>query len=355
MSRKFTISETDIYNLILEEFNDNAFSSKIKFSYADWSLVDSNGVQKGLLINKLALNSEGRFDVQETFDENTYAKTTNSFVAMNIGPLNGEFTALNKIKDVVYDTVVEFLVCIDNFAVQQAITLSIAEVRARFIQYERVVKVSYMDIEDISSGVRIEENLKAIFMSGSIDYGTITQINGKQYLTYSLPITIEITNFGEFANQQKIYLGVDKVNFGALYNLEPNEWSYGVLKGVESAMLLPSKATGLQSNATEIKSVPKNKGFSLTIEHQMDLKDSELGELLYFIYKRSLIPTISHDIYTAKIETYLYDEESGEFKLEEDLTMERQMELIANQPNESLSKGEKIVYTLVFVPYYESI
>jgi hypothetical protein len=426
MARGFTIKETDVYKLILNELNDNAFAEVIKFSFADWNLADSDGEHNGLLINKLALGSEGRFDVQETFDEVTYANTKNSFVAMGIAPLNGELTALNTIKDGVYDTVIEFLVCIDNIAVQKAVTLTVEEVRARFIQYERVLETSYMDLNNPDSDTRIEETLKVIIMAQSIDYGPVTQINGKQYLTYTLPITLELTNFGEFANQQRVYLGVDSivqtieaVESVRMFLLEPNEWFYGTAKEVEAVQLLPQKAVALQANATEIKSVAKTKGFSFTIEQQMDLQDATIGKILRHLYKESLQESLVIPIYTIKLETYLFspkylnwvltteDEwdlqvtygnastidnlltypavpssESAnshdvgyairvsdglgtpsytyynvvgtgtEYTIDNDLTMTRKMELVQNQPNESLSKGEKIVYSLVFVPHY---
>ena len=278
MARGFTIKETDILQLLIEEFNDNAYSSKITFSLGDWILgQDSDGKAKGLLINRYSLNKQGRFDIKDSFDENTYAKESQSFVAMNVGALNGEFIALETIKDVVYDTTIEFLVAVDNIYVQQAITRAIEEVRKRFIQYERTLDVSYPNIEDMDSKVRTEETLKVIMMSGTIDYGSLTQISGKQYLMYSLPVTINATNFGEFANQQRVWLGVDSIlDEGSIkmFLLEPNEWHYGTNLGVESAQLLPIKSETTHKNSKEIKSVPKSKGFSFNIELQMDLKDS---------------------------------------------------------------------------------
>jgi hypothetical protein len=220
-------------------------------------------------------------------DDSSYAVTKNSFVAISVGSLNGEFSALNTIKDVVYDTMVEFLVCADNINVQNLITLALEEVRARLIQYQRTLDTTYVDLDNPSSKTRIAETLKIIMMSGTIDYGAYTQINGKQYLTYTLPLTIQVTNFGEFANQQKIYVGTDQITTEGvvdMFLLEPTEWHYGTASGVESAMLLPDKASTNQTNQKEIKSVQKDKGFSVNMEVQMDLQDATVGELLRFIY-----------------------------------------------------------------------
>lgn len=418
MARKFTIKETDIIRMIIEEFNDNAFSEKITFSIADWAAfgTDESGNPKSLLINRMALNKQGRFDVKESFNENTYVKKEQSFVAMNIGSLNGEFVALNTIKDVTYDFIIEFLVAIDNIYVQQAITLAIEEIRARFIQYERKLEVEYPNIEDITSKTKTSETLKVIMTSGSIDYGFLGQISGHQYLTYSLPVTMQVTNFGEFANQQKIYLGVDSILDGSdpkMFLLEPNEWHYGRVDGVESAQVLPSKSDSTYKNSKEIKSVVKSKGFSFNMELQIDLLNEDVGPILKHFYKRSLKETLTVDTYTLKIETYLFYPDTKEFessdstyweeqiednrdtvvgsisdisasdyeegyairvtsgslpltysyykvkivegtyRIDNDLTMEREMICTYNQPPESLSKGEKIVNSIVLIPKYK--
>jgi hypothetical protein len=356
MARGFTIKETDIYKLILDELNDNAFYPTITFSLADWiTNIDDIGNEKGLLINRYALKNE-RFDVVQTMDEATYSSTKNSFVAISIGSLYGEFTALNTIKDVVYDTMVEFLVCSDNIAVQKVITLALEEVRARFIQYQTTLDVSYVDLNTPSSATRITETLKIIMMSGTIDYGAYTQISGKQYLTYTLPITIQATNFGEFANQQKIYIGVDQILTGAvptMFLLEPNEWHYGTASGTESVMLLPDKASATHLNEQEIKSIEKDRGFSFNMEVQMDLQDATVGALLRHFYKYSVQESLIQPIYTVIIDMYLYDTQTKTYILDSDLRMDRKMICTQNQPNDTLSKGEKIVYSLVFIPYYD--
>ena len=368
MARDFSIKETDVYRIILEELNDNALSSKIEFSMADWMAFgeDSEGNPNGMLIHRLALNGDQltRFDINTTYNEETYAQATNSFVAFSVGPLNGEITALNTIKDVVYSPVLTFLVSIDNINVQRAITIALEEVRKRLIQYERVFNTSYHDLDNLDSATKIDETLKIIMMSGTIDYGDIFQINGKQYLTYTMPLTIQVTNFGEFANQQKIWLGVDDIREAIIpphdegnikmFLLEPNEWHWGVGRGIESVQLLPDYASTGSTNNKEIKSVIKNKGFAFNMEIQMDFLDSSVGELCKYLYKDSMLENLENPICTLKIEMYLYNSTSETFVIDSTLTMTRTMELTLNQPPESISKGEKLVHALTLAPKYES-
>ena len=361
MARGFTIRETDVYQLIINELNNNAFSSKIEFSMADWIALgqDADGNPEGLLINKLVLSKGdiSRPDIAETFDEETYAKQENPFVAFEVGPLNGEITALNDIKDIVYSPVLTFLVPIENINVQRAITLAIEEVRHRLIQYERIWNVEYPDIENITNATKIQEQLKVIITSGTIDYGGIIPISGKQYSTYTLPLTINITDFGEFMNQQKIYMGTyDILDSGSpkMFKLEPNEWHWGTSRGTESAMLIPDLADPTSTNNKEIKSITKNKGFAFTIDLQMDFYNDTNGEFLKWLYKDSILEKAEDPIMKLTIEFYKYDSATEDFIIDNDLTMTREMILTQNQPNDSMSKGDKLIHSLVLTPIYNN-
>lgn len=419
MARGFTIRESDIFNEIVKEFNDTAMSSKIKFSLGDWNVtgVDDEGNAKGLLINKFSFNSQGKFDVVESFDENTYIKSSNSFVAMSISSLNGEFIALETIKEVYYSPIIEFLVCIDNVAVHTAITYAIEEVRKRFIQYFKKINVYYTDLDNPSNDTQLTEALKLIFVAGTIDFGTIVQIAGKQYLTYSMPVSISATNFGLYTNEQRIYLGVDSIlenDSPKMFLLEPNEWHYGMAAGIESTQLLPQYSEPTYKNAKEGKSVQKNKVWTFQMDQQIDIEDENIGPILRHLYKRSIQEELTQDIYTLKIETYVFFEDEndiesstetywdnqiesnrgtflgdvsevnvndypadfalrltdgtlpanytyykiilieGGYRSDDDLLSIRKMIATANQPNDTLSKGEKIVNTVILVPYFVS-
>ena len=60
MARDFSIKETDVYQIIIEELNDTALASKVQFSMGDWMAFgeDAQGNPKGLLINRYALNGD---------------------------------------------------------------------------------------------------------------------------------------------------------------------------------------------------------------------------------------------------------------------------------------------------------
>lgn len=474
MYSKLTISERDILRFIAEQFNDNSFG--VKFSIADWFVDNSNA----LLINRKALDYE-RFDKADIFDENTYAKQQYSFVAMSVNSLNGDFLALNEIKQVVYDTTIDFLICSDYTNVLLGITTAIEEIRKKLLQYFTTYKVSYIDLDNQSSNTQVEEILKVITMTGSIDYGQEVKINGHGYLTYSLPITMLFTNFGEFANQNKYRLGVSDIQFGEwgasneaywnlngqvggaydivlnvvgsspysqylpsptvlayniagrvnhllneyyilptsnttytdtisgtyatatafadyltsngyailanvgkiyrglktttgywyaiviqdrqveyyvvqgngvvrMFDIEPIEWHWGTTTAQETTQLLTDKDLLLEENSLEVKSMAKSKSYAFSCDLQIDFKEPILRKL----YKDSKIPKAVIDTWYLEDTTYQYDEVDDEFKIATDLSVTRELELIINQPNESLSKGEKIVFTVAFAPKFKT-
>lgn len=473
MYNKLTISERDILRFITQQFNNNSLG--VKFSIADFF---QNG-ENSLFIQRKALDFE-RFDKSEIFDENTYAKQQFTFVAMSVNSLNGEFLALNEIKQVVYDTTIDFLICSEKPNVLLGITTAIEEVRKNLLQYFTTFKVSYMDLNNTSSKTPIEETLKVITMTGSMDYGQEVKINGKGYLTYSLPITMMFTNFGEFANQNKLKLGCSAVQFGQwdnsdnaywnlngivggaydvainivgsqpysqylptptnlkhgiagkvrhllnnflvfttfntnytdtvagtyvtqtdfnnyliaqgvavvgnlnkiyrglkttsgywyativqdfdikyyvvgdngvhkMFDIEPIEWHWGTTTTQETTQLLRDKDLAIEENSKEVKSLSKNRSYAFSCDLQIDLKH----ELLRKLYRDSKIPNGQVDTWYLEDITEEYDEIDETYKIASDLSYTRKLVLIVNQPNESLSKGEKIVFTLAFAPKLE--
>lgn len=474
MYNKLTINEADILKFIVKEFNTNSLG--IKFSIADWATMGDEAETKSLMVFRKALDYE-RFDIEKVFDEQTYALEQESFVAMSIPNLNGEILALNTIKQVVYNTSVDILLTNDNPDVFVAIDAAIQEIRKKLLQYFTTYKVSYNNLDDLDSDEPIEETLKIITMSGSIDYGQTVQINGFNYLTYSMPLTLFVTNYGEFANQNTFKLGVDSIAYGKwddtsesywnangvvggqydvfhngigvppysqylpnaleikhgtagrvrylldsylvfstnntnytdtisgtyptqglfnnylrtsgyaiaenlgkiyrgaqaidgywyatiiqnedisyfkvgsngvvkMFDIEPIEWHWGTTATQETVQLLRDKDTTIAENSYEVKSTTKSKAYAFTCDIQIDLRN----ELLRKLYLDSKKPNGTIDTWTLYDQTVEYNEETQTYEIATDLTFSRELELVVNQPNESLSKGEKMVFTLAFAP-----
>ena len=350
MAVKYHINEVDIYKFLADTWNDNSSGSKIEFSIG-YSFFDSDGKQNGGFVKRFTQKG-GRFDIKDTFDDDTYALENASFVPMGISNLNANYLAHDEIKEITYEPTIEFLVYIENDVTYKVIELVIQEVRARLIQYQTTLDVEFLNLE---GGANITETLKVIAMSGEIDYGQIVQIQGKNYLSISMPLTLEVTNHGEYTNQEKIYLSVPSVNGGAYIEVYPISWNYGVGIDVEGSQLLNDNNIGNLDRAKQVRHVPKTTAFGFAMAVQIDFRN----DILYKIYKDSRLPTqaTTTEIWKVKSTMGVYDTTltPPAYAVDTDLTLEDEFILDKKTPTEELSKGEKIIYALTFLPSWKEL
>jgi hypothetical protein len=354
---KLSIKNTDVLRFLIREFNDNSLKDKIIFSIANFMVTNQNGIDS-LLIQKLALN-EDNFDVVEYFNEETYTTTSKAFIPMNLNSFNAQITALpqEELKEITYDTTLDFLVYVSDIKTQELINLAIEEVRSKLIQKYTTFDVEYVDLENPNNKNRIKETLKVIVMAGSLEYGNIVTINNKRYMTYHLDITMLFTNSGEFANQNRFKLGCESIRDEndevIMFDIAPLSWSWGQIITHESTQLLNDIDITLLSNADEIKSVPKNTSYSISFDLQMDFKNRLLRQL-YINSKKNEKGRSKEKYYLVDI-TEEYDETQKKFVQNPDMTFTRTMYLGINQPNDDLSKGQKMIWTISLVPAYEEV
>jgi len=167
MAVKYHINEIDIYKFITDTFNDNSSGGKIEFSIG-YYFLDEDGNNGGFV--KRFTQKGGRFDVKQTFDDDTYLLENASFVPMGISSLNANYLAHDKIKEITYEPMIELLVYIENDITYKVIELVIQEIRAKLVQFQTTLDVEFLNLE---GGDNITETLKVIAMSGEIDYGQI--------------------------------------------------------------------------------------------------------------------------------------------------------------------------------------
>ena len=348
MAVKYHINEVDIYKFITDTFNDNSSLGKIVMSIG-YYFLDENGNNGGFV--KRFTQSKGRFDVKQTFDDDTYELQNDSFVPMGISSLNANYLAHDKIKEITYEPIIELMVYIENDITYKVIELVIQEIRAKLIQYQTTLDVEFLNLD---GGANITETLKVIAMAGEIDYGQLATIQGRRYLSISMPLTLEVTNYGEYANQETIYLSVPSVNNGEYVEMYPISWNYGTGIDTDGAQTLNDKSLLNLDRAKIIKHVPKTTAFGFAMAVQIDFKN----EILYKIFKDSRKPTqaTSTEIWKIKSEIKVLDtdiesETYGTYVVDDNLTLEEEEFILDKKaPIGELSKGEKIVYVLTFLP-----
>jgi hypothetical protein len=345
MAVKYHINEVDIYKFIVDTFNDNSSNDKIKFSIGYYFLDDGDNMGG---FTKRFTQQGGRFDVKETFDDDTYELKTDTFVPMGVYNLNASYLAHDKIKEITYEPNIEMLVYIENDITSKVIELVIQEIRAKLIQFQTTLDVEFLNQD---GGANITETLKVITMSGEIDYGQIVTIQGRRYLSISMPLTLEVTNYGEYTNQETIYLSVPSVDDGEYIEMYPIAWNYGVGLDLEGSQLLNDKSILNQDRAKQVRHIPKTTAFGVSMAVQIDFRNA----ILYKIFKDSRLPTqaTTKEIWKVKSTVTVFNESTGLYEVDEDLTMEDEFILDKKTPIEELSKGEKYVYALTFVPSWK--
>ena len=350
MAISINIRERDILKFILDELNDNKFNSKIKFMLGDSERVSDTS----MLIRRFTLDdATERMDVVEELNESTYMTDRNPFIIVNVSDLNPQFTALNTIKEVTYDGTVGFLVCEENPKVYMATLWALEEIRSRLIQYHKVIRVEYIDYDNLSSSTKISEDIKLIVTSGGLRRDFIDRINGKSYLYFSLPITILATNYGEFANQEVISIGVSSILEGGsvkMFPIEPIEWNWGMGVDTESTQLLNDKDVTSMLMAERVRHMPKSKAYAYSCVVQIDFRNPLLKKV--FKDSRNVNTASATEVWTIKSEIKVYNETTQTYAVDSTLTHETKLYLTTNRPLESLSKGEKYIFFLGFEPKY---
>lgn len=350
MAISINIRERDILKFILDELNDNKFNSKIKFMLGDSERVSDTS----MLIRRFTLDdATERMDVVEELNESTYMTDRNPFIIVNVSDLNPQFTALNTIKEVTYDGTVGFLVCEENPKVYMATLWALEEIRSRLIQYHKVIRVEYIDYDNLSSSTKISEDIKLIVTSGGLRREFIDRINGKSYLYFTLPITLLATNYGEFANQEQISIGVSSITSGGsvtMFPIEPIEWSWGMGVDTESTQILNDKDTTSLLKAERVRHMPKSKAFAWSCVVQIDFRNAMFKKI--FKDSRKVNTASATEVWTIKSEIKVYNPTTQLYAVDNDLTYEAKLYLTTNRPVESVSKGEKYIYFLGFEPKY---
>lgn len=352
---KNMISENDIYRLIMEELNDNILNKDgikaMNFEMANFYTEDN---EDKLYIMKQSFNVEnGRFDIVEEFNEETYVSTKKRFTAVGIGELNESILSHPKIIEANYSPIVNFLVYVgdgngDNLEFL-AHKLVIEDIRRKLIHKDRIFDVEYFNIEDLESDTKIKETLKIVFSSGELQYGSLEVINGKFYMVISMPLNIFATNSGEFSNQQTFEFSVSDIidevtNKPKVFEIPLLTWYYAKAVDTTDFMLMATRKRsplGIR-NSAESRSIPNSKAFALNFLVQIDFED----EFLTHIYEESQNVRENTPIYTITMRTTKYDKDLKEYV---ELTSNtRNYLLIQNAPLEELSLGEKLEHVLTF-------
>jgi len=191
------IKQVDLLQYLVDKFNANSFGIPFRMGTYD------GDNEHGLTIYAPARDNNGKFDQTDVFDEDTYQISKKSFVVMDGMANSGEYVALPNVHLVNFDVTLEFLVYVDS-PVSEIIRMAIEEVRDGLIGNLDTMTVNELDFDD-GDGTPTEQVLRVVTTADSIDYGQLMTIKKRNYLNYSLSVSMSVSKTIDFGNQVKWY------------------------------------------------------------------------------------------------------------------------------------------------------
>lgn len=189
------IKQIDLLEYLVDKFNENSFG--IPFRMGTYERTNDDG----LVIYAPMRDNNGKFDEAETLDEDTYQVGKRSFVVMGGTSNNGDYTALPNVQLVAFDVDLEFLVYIDN-PISEIIRMAIEETRDNLIGALDTITIKERDLTDEDADPD-DVDLRVVTTADSIDFGETITIKKRNYMLFSLGVSMTVSKNIDFGNQVK--------------------------------------------------------------------------------------------------------------------------------------------------------
>lgn len=374
------IKQTDLLEYLVQAFNTNNFDIPFR--------MGTYGADKtGLTIYAPARDNHGRFDQIDTFDEDTYQTGKSSFVVMNGLANSGEYTPLPNVQMVSYDVSVDFLVYVDS-PISEFIRMAIEEVRDNLVGNLDVLEVTEMDLEN--DDTINTDYLRLATTADSIDFGQIITVKKRNYMVYTLTISMTVSKNVEMGNQVKweflkvlresecVEPTVDIFDYEINDEVTADDYSIWKVVSVESGgrqwefVSVPTEAleviplifswgttqdqesfqnlrpyettTTLSDRAKEVHNYVKSRGFGTAFTFLANFDSYIIKHLYMETFQKETQPRV-YEI-TMKTQTL---NDSGKFEDDSDLTFTRSM-IFGEAQVGDCSYGDPIVFAIGFTP-----
>lgn len=291
MAFKNNIKQSDIILYLVDKFNTNYYG--IPFSYGFYKFYGNNGVAEGLNIfwYKPRLNDKGLFDINESFDDETFVATKKRITTMDIQVSAGEYSGLPNVRYASFTADIEFLVYADDPLILQATKEAIEEIRNNSIGVEEIYEMSVRNESSVDS-----EYVKIVTNANGIDYGSLITVKGRNFMVMSMQIDITAGINVEFGNQATWKIGKysDDDVLGTEYEVIPIISSFGVNQDLEPMQFLNGFTVEQQEKARQIHNYVKSRGFALTMTFFVDFSDIIIRDLFRQTFIKPELPPSYH-------------------------------------------------------------
>lgn len=332
------VKQSDIMMFLTDRFNQNSLNIPFKQGF----YTSDNPKDFNVVWYKPRLNDNGLFDIENTFDSETYAVNKKRFIVMQTDVSSGDYTGLPNVQMVSFTSNVEVMVYADDPLILLTTKMAIEEVRDSFIGKDFLHTIS--GFNDL--GNRVNETIKIVTTAGGVDYGNEVIIKGRKFLIMSLVIELTVSKNIEFGNQIEYEIGVvnnETNEVGEMVEIIPLISSWAVSQEMQGEQMLRGFSVEIQEKARQIHNYIKARGWGITFTFLLDLSNPIIRDF----WKESINAPDLPTIYVIKEKMKEYDKETKKWIYPEDLKFERRVVYGEVAPSE-IVRGEPIMFSIGF-------
>jgi len=289
---RFNIKQTNIMEFLTDKFNTNSFGIPFKQGF----YASEGGNDLNIVWYKPKLNDKGLFDIEDTYNSETYASNKKRFLVMQTDVSSGDYVGLPDIEMASYTSNIEIMVYAEDPLSLITSKMAIEEIRDSFIGSQYLHQVEEKNLDSID-----EVYYKIVTTAGGIDYGSEIILKGRKFLIMSFQVDLTVSKNVDFGNQ--VEWEIAKYNtdgtLGTYVEVVPLISSWGVSHEMMSQQTLNSLNLTNVAKSREVHNYVKSRGFGLTftffksnnsIIRTMYAESSNVPELppLYSIKKKEL-------------------------------------------------------------------
>lgn len=346
------IKQTSIMEFLTDKFNENSFDIPFKQGfYTNKGQDDIN-----IIFYKPKLSDNGLFDIEDTFNSETYAIGKNRFIVMQTDVSSGEYVGLPNVQMVSYNSNIEVMVYADDPLILIATKMAIEEIRDSFIGTMHTYKIKEQNESSID-----DATLKIVTNAGGIDYGSEIIVKGRKFLMMSFNVDMSVSKNVDFGNQveYKVCKHHDDGTEGTYYDVIPLISSWGVSQDMTSEQTLNSLNPTIADKAKEIHNYVKSRGWGMTFTF---LKTSD--KIIRDMYIESIKTPDKPPIYSVKMKQFEINDGSviflgnfdnitevpndaivgSLFYIDNELFMKTASGFTTNTPYDSIEKNGEVLY-----------
>lgn len=330
------IRQSDIMMFITDIFNKNSLEIPFKQGFYSASGQDDFDVSW----YKPRLDEKGLFDIEDTFDSETYIKNKKRFVVLSTDVSSGDYTGLPNVQMVSFTASVEVMVYADDPLILLATKMALEETRDNFVG----ARFLYTVQEQLEDSVE-DSTLKIVTNAHGVDYGSEIIAKGRKFLLMTFNIDLTISKNIDFGNQVEFkFSKFDEItnDFGTTYDVIPLIASWGVSQDIEPAQMLNSFSLTTQNKAREIHNYIKSRGFGMIFTFLLNTSSPVLKDLFKQTFDIPALPP------QYKIEMKMLVEDDGEWEYDNDLSFMRKV-VYGEAEVGDVVRGEPIVFAIGFV------